>query len=132
MFHHRRSLFPLLLALLTLVLVIFMFYAFTGRSLKRSNVVGEPSPVSAQQYQTELHELTSTFVEQYEGEANDLARLVLVETTLQKLLSLRVPTEQKDRHLALAVELNQMQQALRQQNGEADVAFERFKVYVAN
>lgn len=131
-FHHRTSFFPLILAFLTLALGLLMFYAFTGRSFTQTSSFKEASPISTQEYNKELSELMGPFVSEYLQKPDDMARLVLVEQTLQKLLSLRVPVEAKETHLSLAVELNQMTQALRDKSGEEQEAFARIQSYVAN
>ncbi len=132
MFHKRHSFFPLVLALLTLGLIVFMFYAFTGKQSVSVRQTSEVPPVSSQEYEKELSTLTKSFVEQYPQKEDELSRLVLVEQTLQSLLSLRVPVEAKEMHLNLAVELNQMQQALREKSGKEKEAFERIVSYVQN
>ncbi len=126
MIHHRHSFFPLVLAGLTLALIIFMFYSFTGWQPSTSTMVPEQMPVSPAEYEQSLTQVTRAFVESYPGQSDDLARLVLVEKTMQQLLNLRVPAEQKELHLSLVIELNQIQQALRERNGEAQAAFEKF------
>ncbi len=132
MFHKRHSFFPLMLAVLTLGLIVLMFYAFTQRQATPHRVAQEATPVSAQEYNQELSTLTKSFIEQYSLKEDDLSRLVLVEQTLQSLLSLRVPVEAKEMHLNIAVDLNQMQQALREKNGKEAEAFERIVGYVQN
>lgn len=132
MFHRRTSFFPLILALLTLVLGLLMFYAFTGRSIIEQAAVTVVTPVSSQEYNNELKTLMQSFIVDYPQKYDDISRLVLIEQTLQKLLSLRVPAESKETHLNLAVELNQMQQALKEKNGEENEAFARIQSYVPN
>lgn len=124
MLRHRHSFFPLILALLTLALVIFMFYAFTGRITQNPTVRGELPPVSSSEYDESLRELMANFSAAYGEEEDELTRLVLTEKTLTQLLSLRVPAESKERHLALAVDLNRLAQALKQRDGEeAEAAY---------
>jgi hypothetical protein len=132
LFHKRHSFFPLILALLTLGLILLMFYAFTGKQPASTSVSQEVTPISSQEYQKEFTTLITSFVEQYPQKEDDLSRLVLVEQTLSFLLSLRVPTEAKEQHLNMAVELNQMQQALREKSGKEKEAFERIAPYVQN
>ena len=132
LFHRRHSFFPLVLALLTLLLIVLMFYAFTGTQPTANRVTSEVTPVSSQEYQQELRALIQSFIEQYGQKEDDILRLVLVEQTLQSLLSLRVPVEAKEMHLSIAVELNQMQQALREKSGAEKAAFERLRYYVKN
>lgn len=132
-FHQRHSFFPLVLGLLTLGLIVLMFYAFAGRHPSETTPSTQPNPVSAQEYEQSLQALMSTFVVTYDESTDDLSRLVLVEQTLANLLALRVPAEDKQTHLELAVGLNQMQQALRAKSGEEKAVFGRIKsLYVSN
>ena len=132
LFHQRHSFFPLVLAGLTIVLVVFMFYAFTGQISPNVVIIPEAPPVSDAEYQDELTAVMSVFIENYQHQTDNLTRLVLVEQTLEKLLTIRVPADRKEVHLSLAVELNQMQQALRERSGEEQTAFDRIKTYVSN
>lgn len=109
-FYHRHSFFPLILALLTLALVVFMFYAFTGINLNPNQTEEITSPVSEEAYQTELRLLTTEFVETYKKTTDPSARKELVDKTITSLLALRVPSQQKELHLDLAIELSQMRQ----------------------
>lgn len=129
MFHHthHRSLFPFILTGLTIALVVLMYYAFTDQQPSREPVVEEPTPVSAQDYESELRALTQTFIQAYPKEQEEPAKMVLIERTLQELLSLRVPSEKKELHFSLVVELNKLMQAHKLQNGKAVEAFEAFK-----
>lgn len=126
-FHRRHSLFPLLIVGLTLVLMVLMFYSFTGQKKPVSNVVSEPSPVSSVEYEQSLREISDTFIQTFTAQPDDLARLVLVEQTQQQLLSLRVPADYKDLHLSLVIDLNKMQQALRLRTGETEIVFQNFQ-----
>lgn len=133
MLRHRHSFFPLILALLTLALVIFMFYAFTGRIAQSPSARGERPPVSSAEYKESMEGVMAVFVDAYGKQEDELARLVLTEKTLSQLLSLRVPVESKERHLALAVDLNRLVQALKQRDGEeATAAYTEIVKYVSN
>ncbi|MBM5789996.1 hypothetical protein FJZ23_02850 [Candidatus Parcubacteria bacterium] len=118
MLHKRHSFFPFVLALLTLALVILMFYAFTGREPAPAERAVEPSPVSASRYEGSLVSLMDAFIGAYDAQPDDASRLALTEQALADLLSLRVPADEKDRHLALAVGLNRLEQALRARDAE--------------
>lgn len=132
-FHQRHSFFPLVLGLLTLGLIVLMFYAFAGRRPSETTPPVQLNPVTTQEYEQSIQSLMSTFVVTYDESTDDLSRLVLVEQTLQQLLALRVPAEDKQTHLELAVGLNQMQQALRAKSGEEKKTFEWIKsLYVSN
>lgn len=133
MIDRRYSSFPIVLIFLTLALVVFMYYAFTGKQAENKTAITEQSAVSQSQYNEELDEIQSAFVVSYEQASDDLARLMLVEKMLSQLLAMRVPLQSKDAHLALAVELNKMAQALRASDTtSARGAFDALKKYVTD
>ncbi|MBI5370067.1 hypothetical protein HZA85_02690 [Candidatus Uhrbacteria bacterium] len=133
MFHKRTSFFPLVLALLTLALVVLMIFAFASRgSVSKTPVPASSKPVSAEQYDQELSALTTEFTAVYQAAVDSQTKLSLVQKTLAQLLAMTVPAAEKEKHLALAVELSQMQQALTNQTGEEAAAFERFRQYVSD
>lgn len=117
--HHHRSFFLPILVLLTVGLVVFMFFSLTdSRKTTESTQQQTITPVSSQEYTSSIKKIGKKFVESYEAAENDIARLVLVESTLSELLALRVPADQKDIHLERAVILSQMQAALKAQDNE--------------
>lgn len=116
MFHHRHhSFFPFVLALLTFGLIVLMYFSFTIVKVETKSIQQIIVPVSSQEYESELKEIGNGFTASYVSSETDIAKLVLVEKTLSELLSLRVPAEFKDKHLELAVLLNQIQTALLEQ-----------------
>lgn len=128
MFHPKHhSFFPFVLAILTFGLLVFMYFSFTSIKVETKSVQQEVVPVSSQEYQTELEKINDEFVVSYETAETEMAKLVLVEKTLSKLLSLRVPAEFKDKHLELAVLLNQIQTALLEQKDTTEL-FDRLYV----
>ncbi len=110
--HHRHSFFPVVIALLTLILLVFMFLTFRKNSTSSIGHGQTVSPVSEQEYQTSLHTLMKKFTDGFPALNSQSARLSSVEGTLTSLLAFRVPFSQKDLHLSLAVQLNQMKDAL--------------------
>lgn len=114
--HWHPTFFPLALALLTLALIAFMVVAFSGG--KASSLMANETPaVSDDAYQEQAKAVMVSFEAEYKA-ADDLAKLLLVEKTLNALLALRVPVSFKDLHLELAFSLNQMREGLR---GDAKV-----------
>ena len=114
---HKHSSFPLVLTLLSLGLVVFMFYAFTfeGDPVTESNKIVEEEVVTidADQYRNDLSFIIRDFSDEIGLAEDDLARLLVTESTLEQLLDLRVPTEYKDLHLNLAVIIHQLESGLR-------------------
>jgi len=109
-FYHRHSFFPFVLAVLTLALVVFMFYAFTDTPLGSSQPEQVLNPVSDEQYQKELRLLTTEFIDSYQKATDPSSRNVLVDQALSSLLALRVPSQNKELHLDLAIDLSQLRQ----------------------
>jgi len=54
----------------------------------------------------------SSFLQSYQGAQDDLQKQSLIETTMNEVLSLRVPTEDKDVHLQFVLRLNQLKEEL--------------------
>jgi len=123
--HHHRSFFLPALALLTVGLVVFMFFSLTDSFKPPEFSQQVITPVSSQEYTNSIKTIGKKFVESYGIAENDIARLVLVEETLSELLALRVPAEFKEKHLELAVLLSQMQTELRSQKDTTE-SFNRF------
>ncbi len=118
--HHHRSFFLPILALLTVGLVVFMFYSLTD-SFKAPEFSKQViTSVSSQEYTNDIKSIGEKFVESYQVAENDIAKLVLVENTLSELLALRVPAEFKETHLEFAVLLSQMQTELRSQKDASE------------
>lgn len=109
--HWHPTFFPLALGLLTLALVAFMVVTFSGGKTS-SLIANEPPTVSGDAYQEKAKEVMASFNVEYKA-ADDLAKLLLVEKTLNALLALRVPASFKDLHLELAFSLNQIREGLR-------------------
>ena len=126
-FHHRRSLFPFVIAGLTIGLAVLMYYAFTGRMTPRASVVSEPPPISVSEYTTNLKNSSEMFLKNYVEQSEVSVRLVLVDETLQTLLDMRVPAEYKNLHLSFVIELHNLQQALKGQGEDAQVVFAKIE-----
>lgn len=107
MFCHKRSFFPWVLAMLTITLASFIYASFVSRSPST-----EITPVSRTAYESKAKSLMSSFLQSYEGAQDDLQKQSLIETTMNEVLSLRVPTEDKDAHLQFVLRLNQLKEEL--------------------
>lgn len=119
MFHHHRSLFPLLLALLTILLIILMIWKLQPKDvevLKSSNNPPAEEPliesVTPAEYEQRLADLLSEFIQKYDVADQDFIRVIAVDQTLSSLLDLKVPTQYKDLHLSIAVNLNLIRRGL--------------------
>jgi len=106
----RPSFFPFILLALTLILVTaFVFSASPKTSVQKTNK-SSVSTVSDEQYQTALTAVLKKFVSVYDAAASDTEKTQAVQNTLNSLLSMRVPAEEKDLHLELALALQKMKQ----------------------
>lgn len=117
--YHKRSLFPLAVIALSLVLAGFMYWTFQDRSAPSTIAEEVVDPVDAEAYKDDLAQVVETFQARFAEAGDDLDKLLATETALAGLLQLRVPVEFKDLHLGLAVALHQIQGALK--SGQRDV-----------
>lgn len=131
LFHKRTSFFPFLVALLSLGLLVFMFYAF---SYKSGSFSSKPSPVvaiSSDEYRASVKELASAFDQKMADASDVMTQRVVVEQTLTALLALRVPVEYQSTHLQLALALNSMKDGLASQNVSIDAALAQWQAAVS-
>ena len=114
-YHHRHSFFPLVIILLTLGLIILMFYAFTLESSPTTSSiqVEETVTIDPEAYRSDLVYIIAQFDDDYSASQDDLSRLLAAEDALSRLLDTQVPSEYKEIHLELAVIFNQLQEGLR-------------------
>ncbi|MCX6714611.1 MAG: hypothetical protein NTX72_02260 [Candidatus Uhrbacteria bacterium] len=105
----RPSFFPLIILALTLILVTGFVFSSSPKQTERK--IGSEVPVvSEEQYQSALTVVLKKFVTSYDTASDDTARAHVVDQTLATLLSMRVPSSEKDLHLALAIALQKMKQ----------------------
>lgn len=109
---HQRSSFPYVVGALTLALAGFVAFAVTHRTAP-APAAAPAEQVSDASYQSEMKGILLSFDAEYPKAKNDIARLVLVEATLAKVLAVRVPEAEKSFHLEIAVALNQWREGLR-------------------
>ncbi len=134
-FHKRRSYFPLVIILLSVFLLVFMFFTLSFKSEKSGSPLEEPieiPTVSSQAYQTQVKEISRLF-EQKLALANDRdAQRAIVEETLTALLALRVPVAYQTAHLQFALALNSMQEALTGEDQTMDAALAQYRATMAS
>ncbi|MBT5808142.1 hypothetical protein HOI18_02595 [Candidatus Uhrbacteria bacterium] len=122
-YYHRHSFFPLVIILLTLGLILFMFYAFSYQEVEdtpRSSTSNEVEVIDADSYREEVAYMLAVFEEDFDAASDDLSKLVSAEDLLASLLELTVPSEYKVLHLELAVVMNKIQVSLRSSDRSLD------------
>jgi len=127
--HHKRTLiFPFIFIGLTVGLILFMVYAFTGdENIDRSGEVAEQEPaVTDDDYRGEISKVVGDYLQRRETTGSDLERLVLVEDALDNVLALKVSAAYKDLHLELASSLYQISEGLRGEAGALEQGEGRF------
>jgi hypothetical protein len=122
---HRHSSFPLVVILLSLGLIVLMFYAFTGEPTIEEEVIDQSESeevieISTDDYRSDIASVTSTFYTEYSAADDDLEKLLIAEDLLGLLLEMHVPTEYKDLHLNLAVIFSQLESGLRSPDRSVD------------
>lgn len=124
---HKRSWFPFAVLFLSLVLGVFVFFSFYTKQTQTISQT-QPTRISDVTYQHELTSNVTSFLDAYPKAIDDSARYNLVQTMLNQLLRMRVPAQEKDLHLELALSLQQMKEGLYNHSPQ-DVAdgFARFK-----
>ncbi len=125
----KNSRFPLLVLFLTLLLLGFMIFTFVKKDSTPNESV--TPVVSEKEYKTQMAMVVNNFLPSYLAATDDVGRRAVVDSTLTKLLEIRVPANQKDLHLELAISLNLI---LTQLSGTTDVAregLERWKKAVS-
>ena len=128
MLHRHPTFFPLVLVFLTLGLVGFMVVMFA----KPSSFGEKVSPtISEDAYRLEMKEFMASFETRYQAASDDLKKVVLVENTLNKLLSIKVPETYKDLHLELAFSLNAIREGLREKSAALAEGEQRLKNLLA-
>ncbi len=112
MFHQRRSFYPFILALLTLLLAALMMKTLVKPSSPASSV-SETVPVTEADYRQQSHDVIAPFVSAYQSAPTDIAKLVAVEDALSALTDLIVIPSFKEVHFNLAVSLSLIRDGLR-------------------
>ncbi len=112
MFHQRRSFYPFILALLTLLLAALMMKTLV-KPPSPSSSISETVPVTEADYRQQSHDIIAPFVLAYQSASTDIAKLVAVEDALSALSNLIVTPSFKDVHFNLAVSLSLIRDGLR-------------------
>ncbi len=103
------SFFPLLVLSLTLVLVTgYVFFSSPNSSSPKSGV-GQ-IVLSVDDYEDALRTVLAQFRSTYDAAPDDAQKVARIEHAMNALLSMRVPNEQKELHLGLALALQKMKQ----------------------
>lgn len=132
MLHHRHTLFPAVLGLISLLLVAFyIVYAKPSDAPPRlpggdvsttSAPIKENPPVSKEQYETHIHDAFVPFFSGVET-ATQAERNTLIDATLELMLQERVPSEYQMLHLDLVRYLH----ALKKTEGGSDASKAAYK-----
>lgn len=109
---HRHSFFPLIVIVLSLALAGLVYWSTQDEASSPSILVQEVEPVDADSYRDGLSQVVKAFEERMAAAGDDVQRLRAVQTALSGVLALRVPTEFKNLHLALAVAFSEMENTL--------------------
>lgn len=109
---HRHSFFPLVVVVLSLALAGLIYWSTQGEAPSSPISVQEVELVDADSYRDDLSGVVREFEIRMASAQDDAQRLQDVQTALAGVLALRVPTQFKDLHLALAVALSEMENTL--------------------
>lgn len=117
-YYHRPFFFPLVLILLTVLLAVFMMWAFGNESniIQDSREARTSSIVDAEAYQAEVAQILQAFDEKFFTAENAEEQLSASQTALESLLNQRAPAEFKDLHLELVLALNEIQFTLQSED----------------
>lgn len=118
-YYHRHSFFPLVIILLTLLLGVFMLFSIDRENARPTSVEETLTPVDPQTYRDSLLSLITTFETNFAQARDDASRLFVAQQAFVDLLDLRVPPEDKQRHLELALLFTKIQTTLK--SGDPDV-----------
>ena len=123
---HKRPWFLVLVFLLSLALGMFIYSSYSAKVQQTKPSASTPA-ISDEAYQQELNGTVKTFLTAYTAAADDSAKSTLVQTLLNQLLHMRVPAQEKDLHLELALSLQQMKEGLQNHSQDATDGLTRFR-----
>jgi hypothetical protein len=143
LFHHKkRSLFPLILALLTLGLIGLMVLSFTSQPEEPAADQNSPDQelveqfegekVDEEAYATAMREALQGLPEELESEPDNLKKLVKIEDALEAVLDAKVPAERQSAHLEIALALKQMERGLRNETDAYQSGLEELRALISN
>jgi len=107
---HPRTLFPLILAMISIALLVFVMFTLRDQV---SEEVAVPT-VNTEEYQENAGALIENFFEDLEVLETDQDRLTLIQLTEDGLLELVVPADHRETHLEMVIALNLMTQGYTQ------------------
>lgn len=145
LFHHKkRSLFPLILALLTLGLIGLMILSFSGTSEQKQanqNVNApdkevvekfEGETVDGDAYVSTMRDTLQGLPGDLEAQPDNLKKLVKIEDALETVLEVKVPADRQSAHLEIALALKQMERGLRNESDAYDAGLEELRSLISN
>ncbi len=104
---HPRTWFPLILFGLTLMLgLLVVFSIFPKLFTEQTNTVEIETPVDAEEYENQVHDIVMSFSELLKETDTDAEKIKLAQAAQNDLLALLVPAKYKDLHLELVVSMN--------------------------
>jgi hypothetical protein len=108
--YHRHSFFPLVVAVLTLLLSALLFYCASNN---RNSDIGilAPPVVDASDYRADIASIVKIFSDSYAQAIDAAGRSDAGTKALHSLLDLRVPSEYKKLHLDLAILFSDVESA---------------------
>ncbi len=123
---HKRPWFLLFVFFLSAALGVLIFFSYTANVQQTKPPVETPI-VSDEAYQKELTISVKSFLTSYSAVGDDGAKSALVQSFLNQLLHMRVPAQEKDLHLELALSLQQMKEGLQNHSQDAVDGLTRFR-----
>ncbi len=99
---HHRTLFPLLVFGLTIVLGAVIFILFKDEAMNTQN----RAPITSLEYQSEVHGVVGTLQADISSAQTNEERVQILEATRDELLALIVPSDYQEVHLNMVVTLS--------------------------
>lgn len=120
-YYHRHSFFPLVIILLTLLLGVFIIMTVSrDQTQTTESQTDTVVPVDAAVYRTDLVGLITTFETDVALTQDAQAQTLAAEQAFTSLVALRVPPEDKQLHLNLALLFTRMQTVLKSDDPSID------------
>lgn len=106
----HASFFPYIILALTLMLVAGFVFTASPKSTRQSSPLAETEQISDVHYQAALQTVLKKFTTAFDVAVDESLRASVTDQTLSTLLSMRVPAEERELHLALAIALQKIKQ----------------------
>lgn len=107
---HPRTLFPLILAMLSIALLVFVMFTLQDEPAEEFTAPA----ITVEEYQENAGALIENFFKDLEALGTDIDCLQLVQETEDKLLELVVPADHREVHLEMVIALNLITQGYTQ------------------